>query len=101
MAAAENVAKVSSHGVTLSADLHARLHQTDHRTLLRFACFVVLYLVSVMLILRLQSSGMSILAASIACIPLYLVAAGSLPNWTRMYAMYTSERTVISLADQV
>ncbi len=78
MAAAENVAKVSSHGITLSADLHARLHQTDHRTLLRFTCFVVLYLVSVMLIMRLQSSGMSILAASIACIPLYLVAAGSL-----------------------
>jgi fatty acid desaturase len=78
VATAEHVANVSSHGVTLDAELHARLHQTDHRTIVRFVCFLGFYIFSAALVLRLQGGGTSTLAASIACIPLYLIAAGSL-----------------------
>lgn len=77
MSPAGSIEMVSSHGVSIDADLHARLHQTDHRSLIRFSIFVVLYVVSVSAILWLLANITSPWN-HLACVPFYLVAAGSL-----------------------
>lgn len=77
MSVTANCDTVTSHGVTIDADLHNRLHRTDHRSLYRFASFVLLYAVSCAVIVTV-TGAVSGPWSWLVCIPFYLVAAGSL-----------------------
>ena len=69
---------VTSHGVVIEADVLDDLHAASHRSLARCVVFVGLYLLSAWAIVGLQSRPDVTWIAWLACVPLYLIAAGSL-----------------------
>ncbi len=70
--------QVSSHGVVVDTGVHEQLHASDHRSLVRGVIFAALYLTCCFVIVGLQSLDVPYIWITIACIPLYLIAAASL-----------------------
>lgn len=68
---------VSSHGVTIDAQSHQKLHAMSHASLVRGVVFVVLYFASVGGVLTILSTQEGVWRWG-CCVPLYLIAAASL-----------------------